>query len=58
MKCVGGVEVAYPCCAEQRAAPDCLQRPLVPRSRFRQQVSASVRCSPSHSVVLGFVKFL
>jgi hypothetical protein len=26
------------------AAPDCLQRPLVPRSRFRQQVSASVRC--------------
>ena len=27
--------------AEQSAAPDCLQRPL--RSRFRQQVSASVR---------------
>jgi len=25
------------------AAPDCLQRPLVPRVRFRQQVSASVR---------------
>jgi 5-methylcytosine-specific restriction endonuclease McrA len=28
---------------EQSAAPDCLQRPLVPRSRFQQQVSASVR---------------
>ena len=28
--------------AEPRAAPDCLQRPLVPRFRFRQQVSASV----------------
>ena len=25
------------------AAPDCLQRPLLRRSRFRQQVSASVR---------------
>ncbi|MDZ7412943.1 MAG: hypothetical protein ONB15_05330, partial [candidate division KSB1 bacterium] len=25
------------------AAPDCLQPPLVPRSGFRQQVSASVR---------------
>ena len=24
--------------------PDCLQRSLVPRSRFRQQVSASVMC--------------
>jgi hypothetical protein len=24
-------------------APDCLQRPLLRRSRFRQQVSASVR---------------
>ena len=29
--------------AEQSAAPDCLQRPLLRRSRFRQQVSASVR---------------
>ena len=29
--------------AEQSAAPDCLQRPL--HSRFRQQVSASVRVS-------------
>ena len=27
----------------QSTAPDCLQRPLLPRSRFRQQVSASVR---------------
>src|SRR5712691_3671873 len=26
----------------QSTAPDCLQRPLVPRSHFRQQVSASV----------------
>ena len=30
----------YP--AEPRTAPDCLQRPLVRRSRFRQQLSASV----------------
>jgi|KBSSwiStaDraftv2_1062776.scaffolds.fasta_scaffold600393_2 hypothetical protein len=30
--------------AEQSTAPDCLQRPLLRRSRFRQQVSASVRC--------------
>src|SRR5262245_28799425 len=29
--------------AEPSAEPDYLQRPLVPRSRFRQQVSASVR---------------
>src|SRR5438128_231478 len=29
--------------AEQSTAPDCLQRPLLRRSRFRQQVSASVR---------------
>jgi hypothetical protein len=29
--------------AEQSAAPDCLQRPLLRRARFRQQVSASVR---------------
>jgi hypothetical protein len=28
---------------EQSAAPDCLQRPLLRRVRFRQQVSASVR---------------
>jgi hypothetical protein len=28
--------------AEQSATPACLQRPLVPRSRFRQQVSAGV----------------
>jgi hypothetical protein len=26
-----------------RLAPDCLQRPLVPRSRFRQQVKPGVR---------------
>jgi hypothetical protein len=26
------------------ATPDCQKRPLVPRSRFRQQVSASVAC--------------
>jgi hypothetical protein len=32
---------------EQSAAPDCLQRPLVPRSRFQQQVSASVRLQRS-----------
>jgi hypothetical protein len=31
--------------AEQSAAPDCLQRPLLRRSRFRQQVSLGVRCS-------------
>jgi len=32
----GGVQRgAHP--AEQRTAPDCLQRPLVPRARFRQQ---------------------
>ena len=43
MKCVGRVEVAYLSRAEQSAAPDRLQRPLVPRARFRQQVSASVR---------------
>jgi hypothetical protein len=29
--------------AEQRLAPDCLQRPLLRRSRFRQQVKAGVR---------------
>ena len=29
--------------AEQSAAPDCLQRPLLRRSRFRQQVSSAVR---------------
>jgi len=29
--------------AEQSAAPDCLQRPLLRRSRFRQQVSLGVR---------------
>jgi len=28
--------------AEQSAAADCLQRPLLRRSRFRQQLSASV----------------
>ena len=28
--------------AEQRLAADCLQRPLVPRSRFRQQLKAGV----------------
>ena len=28
--------------AEQSAAPDCLQRPLLRRSRFRQQVSLGV----------------
>jgi hypothetical protein len=28
--------------AEQSAAPDCLQRPLLRRARFQQQVSASV----------------
>jgi hypothetical protein len=32
--------------AEPSTAPDCLQRPLVPRVRFRQQVSASVRRQP------------
>jgi ribosomal-protein-alanine N-acetyltransferase len=30
--------------AEQSTAPDRLQRPLLRRSRFRQQVSAGVRC--------------
>jgi hypothetical protein len=29
--------------AEPSTTPDCLQRPLVPRFRFRQQVNASVR---------------
>src|SRR5256885_5438673 len=29
--------------AEQRLAADCLQRSLVPRSRFRQQLKAGVR---------------
>jgi hypothetical protein len=28
--------------AEQGLAPDCLQRPLVPRSRFRQQVKLAL----------------
>jgi hypothetical protein len=28
--------------AEQTAAADCLQRPLVPRSRFRQRLSGGV----------------
>jgi hypothetical protein len=31
--------------AEQSAAPDCLQRSLLRRFRFRQQVSAIVRAS-------------
>jgi hypothetical protein len=31
-------------CAQQGLAPDCLQRPLVPRFRFRQQVKPGVRC--------------
>jgi hypothetical protein len=35
--------------AEQRLAPDSLQRPLVPRSRFRQQVKASVRGYPQEN---------
>ena len=29
--------------AEQRRAADCLQRPLLRRSRFRQQLTPSVR---------------
>jgi hypothetical protein len=29
--------------AEPSAAPDCQKRPLMPRSRFQQQVSANVR---------------
>jgi hypothetical protein len=29
-------------CAEQSAAADCLQRPLLRRSRFRQRLSRSV----------------
>src|SRR2546427_7993072 len=33
---------------EQSTAPDCLQRPLLRRSRFRQQVSASVRLPSQH----------
>src|SRR5262245_6184580 len=32
------------------AAPDCLQRPLLRRSRFRQQVSASVRLQKRRAV--------
>jgi hypothetical protein len=37
--------------AEQSAAPDCLQRPLLRRSRFRQQVSLGVRrLTSSYSV--------
>src|SRR5438128_2371573 len=43
-KAPGQTDVVHQSWAEQSAAPDCLQRPLVPRSRFRQQVSASVRC--------------
>jgi hypothetical protein len=35
----------YP--AEQTAAADCLQRPLLRRSRFRQRLSASVRLRKS-----------
>ena len=38
----GGRGALSPSRAEQSTAPDCLQRPLVRRSRFRQQVSASV----------------
>ena len=30
---------------QQGPGADCLQRPLVPRSRFRQQLRPSVRCS-------------
>ena len=39
--------------AEQSTAPDCLQRPL--RSRFRQQVSASVgrRTTPGNERTYG-----
>ena len=37
-----------PCRAQQSTAPDCLQRPL--RSRFRQQVSASVRCEKNRKI--------
>ena len=42
-KTLGETDVLHQSWAEQSTAPDCLQRPLVPRSRFRQQVSASVR---------------
>jgi hypothetical protein len=44
LRCRGSGQVAAPSRnkAEPSTAPDCLQRPLVPRSRFRQQVSASV----------------
>jgi hypothetical protein len=48
-KARGKTDVLYQSWAEQSAAPDCLQRPLVPRSRFLQQVSASVR-----ALQLGF----
>ena len=34
-------------------APDCLQPPLVPRCGFRQQVSASVRCTQAQAVAHG-----
>jgi hypothetical protein len=37
----GATEVSSQTHVQQTAAPDCLQRPL--RSRFRQQVSGSVR---------------
>ena len=43
--------------AEQSTAADALQRPLLRRSRFRQQVSASVRCqlfrSPADMWIFG-----
>jgi hypothetical protein len=34
--------------AEQPSGADCLQRPLLRRSRFRQQVSASVQLLKLH----------
>jgi len=43
---VGNLGVCAKTRAEQSAAPDCLQRPLLRRSRFRQQVSASVGLLP------------
>ena len=37
---------------EPRTAPDGLQRPLVPRSRFQQQVSAGVRFTKNEEIIL------
>jgi hypothetical protein len=44
--------------AEQGTAPDCFQRPLLHRSRFQQQVSASVSHHYIHMALACHVCFM